>query len=251
MNNPENNENKILIQILIRPMFNFLTIGFIALFTIAYGEYVSKKWPLWVFILVSLLNILWNIFYPLSFYKSLIEDKNILKKMFLCYFILIVCINLIGVMCVNSALGYLPEYVPFLFAPLLIIIARFTSASLKDGQERKKEIKNSFIGLLCAFIIFALIALLFYVCVNNYPLWIISSVLLLNILNLIFIILFDPTSKDPKKSRKRLVFFGFSLGILNVIFILICIHFDLSWPFYVLQALMNAFIIPKYKDYKF
>lgn len=118
-------------------------------------------------------------------------------------------------------------------------------------MSKDKNKKYSFMGFLYAFIIFAFIALLIYVCVNAYPLWIISSVLLLNILNLIFVILFDPTSKDSKKSRIRLVFFGFSLGILNVIFILLCIHFDVGWPFYVLQALMNAFIIPKYKDSKF
>ena len=149
--------------------------------------------------------------------------------MFLCYLSIIISINVACVMCVNSALGYLPEYVPFLSVPLLVIIAAFIPAFLKDGQERKKEIKKRGIGLLSAFIIFALIGTLGYVCIKGYPLWSITLVLLITILYLIFGILFDPVKAD-RKDGKRLLLWGGLCGILFVGIILTVIFLNMPIP---------------------
>lgn len=226
MNNSENNENETLKLILIGPMVNFLTIGFIALFTIAYGEYAFGKWPLWVFILVSLLNILWNIFYPLSCYISLIKNKDIIKKIYLWYLIIIVLINLICVMIVNSTLGYVPKYMPFLFGLLLIIIILFMRVFFTNGQERKKEVKH----LIIVILFLGFIVTLFYVCVEDFPLWTVNLVLVITILYFVFCILLNPKAD---KDGKRLLLWGGLGGILFIGIMLVCVFLNIKIPAYL------------------
>ena len=224
MNNSENNENEILGPILIKPMLNFLTIGFIVLFAITYFQYASGKWPLWVFILVSLLNILWNIFYPLSCYKSLIENKNILKKMFLCYLAIIICIILASVICVNA---------PFLVAPLIILLLMI-----------------AIIGILHGLIFFGFIVTFSYVCIEGYPLWLIILVLVITILYLVFGILFTP--KADRKDRKRLLLWGGLGGILFVGIILTLAFLNIQIPLFLrcLAFPIGYFLGSKFGDKK-
>ena len=158
-------------------------------------------------------------------------NNDLFKKIYPYYLVFAELITLLCLMCVNSSLGYAPYSLTILIVLLIFLFAVFTPVFLNPNN--KKELKNRLISLLFCVIVFGLIATLFYVCVNGYPLWVVTSVLVLNILHLVFGILFDPTKEDSEKSkkdRKRLLLWGFPIGILYVIIILSLVFSEISVP---------------------
>lgn len=208
------------------PLYIWIAIGLMTALIATY-----ELTPLWLFVLVLLLNILWNVSLPRFYCKNFVENKEFFKKLHLYYLVFVGFITLLSLMCVNNVLGYSPFYLIPLIALLMFLFAVFTPVFFNPNN--KKELKNRLLSLLFCVIVFGLIATLFYVCVNGYPLWVVTSVLILNILHLVFGILFDPTKEDSEKSkkdRKRLLLWGFPIGILYVIFILLLIFSEIPLP---------------------
>ncbi len=223
---PRKKENKTLSEIK-----SYLTtqalikIGLLTALTIAYGEYCLNRVSSWPFIFFILLNVLWDI--P----KLGCPNNDLFKKIYPYYLVFAELITLLCLMCVNSSLGYAPYSLTILIALLIFLFAVFTPVFFNPNN--KKELKNRLLSLLSCFIVFGLIATLVYVCINGYPLWVVTLVLVLNILHLVFMILFDPTKEDSeesKKDRKRLLFWGIPIGILYVIVILLLIFSDVPVP---------------------
>ncbi|MBO4707476.1 MAG: hypothetical protein J5594_02815 [Elusimicrobiaceae bacterium] len=223
---PRKKENKTLSEIK-----SYLTtqalikIGLLTALTIAYGEYCLNRVSLGPFIFFILLNVLWDIT------KLGCPNSDLFKKIYPYYLVFAELITLLCLMCVNSSLGYAPYSLTILIVLLIFLFAVFTPVFLNPNN--KKELKNRLLNLISCFIVFGLIATLFYVCVNGYPLWVITLVLVLNILHLVFMILFDPTKEDSEKSkkdRKRLLLWGFPIGILYVIIILSLVFSEISVP---------------------
>lgn len=166
-----------------KTFYNFKTPVFLAVLSITYGEYLLNRWPLWIFVSVFLLYILLTIFSPIPYLKSAIKDKELLKKVYLYHLIFIESMTLLVFTCVNVSLGYIPFYIVILLLILIFLMLGFLPI-LKN----KDLIKIRILNFLYAFILLGLIFLLGFVCAKNYPLWLTTLVLLLNILYLIFII---------------------------------------------------------------
>ena len=103
-------------------------------------------------------------------------------------------------------------------------------------------------GYLIAPLMFFLIALFWYVCVNSYPFWVVNVVLGLNILCLLIMIFFGELyCEDPRKrykNRTRLLIWGVILSFSTIICILLRIFYNLEWPSLIL---LTVYMWLKYK----
>ena len=111
---------------------------------------------------------------------------------------------------------------------------------------------------LFAFGMFALMALLYIVCVNGYPLWAVSTVLAANVIYLIVMVLVGPSdgydfskrhTQEYKKNHRKLLLWGIPAGIFFVAMILISIFYDTIWPLIVLYII--AEILKPYREKRF
>lgn len=120
-------------------------------------------------------------------------------------------------------------------------------------QKRRNSIDYIF-----PIVMFGLMALLYKVCVNGYPLWAVSAVLAANIIFLVVMILFAPfdgedfsmrQSQKYKKNHRKLLLWGIPAGIFLVAMILISIFYETVWPLVVLYII--AAILQPYREKKF
>ena len=131
----------------------------------------------------------------------------------------------------------------------------------KNMSKNKNE-KYQDIGCLYGLIMIGLIILLGFVCAKAYPLWVITLVLILNVLWLIFLILFDIPrnqnikllkSKEYIKNRKKLLFWSFLCAFLFWGTILLLIFFDipLSSSAGTIALFIGIVIGSKFANHKF
>jgi len=111
---------------------------------------------------------------------------------------------------------------------------------------------------LFAFGMMALMALLYKVCVSGYPLWVVSTVLAVNVIYLIVMVLVGPSdgydfserhTKEYKKNHLKLLLWGIPAGIFFVAMILISIFCDTMWPLIILYII--AELLKPYREKRF
>jgi len=107
-------------------------------------------------------------------------------------------------------------------------------------------------------VMLGLMALLYKVCINGYPLWAVSAVLAANIIFLIVMILFAPFdgedfsmrhSQKYKKNHRKLLLWSILGSIVFIGLILISVFYNVMWPLVVLYII--AAILQPYREKKF
>ena len=111
---------------------------------------------------------------------------------------------------------------------------------------------------LFAFGMLALMALLYMVCINEYPLWVISTVLAANVVYMVVMILVGPSdgydfskrhTKEYKKNHLKLLLWGIPAGIFLVAMILISIFYETVWPLVVVYIICE--LLKPYREKRF